>query len=41
MANSEKFDLVVVAEKFSKSLESSDDDVLMDLYLEAFREILK
>lgn len=41
MADCEKFDLVYVAEKFSKSLESTDDDVLMDFYLEAFREILK
>lgn len=36
----EKFDLVYVAEKFKTSLEQ-EDDVLLDFYLEAFREILK
>lgn len=37
---SDKFDLVVVTEKFKDSLEA-EDDVLMDFYLLAFREILK
>lgn len=37
---SEKFDLVVVTERFKNSIER-DDDVLMDFYLQAFREILK
>jgi len=36
----EKFDLKLVAERFKSSLEK-EDDVLMDLYLLAFREILK
>lgn len=36
----EKFDLLLVTEKFKSSLEL-DDDVLMDLYLQAFHEILK
>lgn len=35
----EKFDLVFVTEKFKSSL--NDEDILMDCYLEAFREILK
>lgn len=35
-----KFDLTLVAERFKNSL-NQDDDVLMDFYLEAFREILK
>lgn len=37
---SDKFDLVVVTEGFRNSLEQ-EDDVLMDFYLLAFREILK
>lgn len=38
----EKFDLVFVTEKFRSALhDGDDDDVLLDLYLEAFREILK
>ena len=37
---SEKFDLALVADRFKSSLEQ-DDDVLMDTYLQAFREILK
>jgi len=36
----EKFDLKLVTERFKGSLEK-EDDVLMDLYLLAFREILK
>lgn len=36
----EKFDLVFVTERFRSAL-IDDDDVLLDLYLEAFREILK
>lgn len=36
----EKFDLVFVTERFKSAL-TDDDDVLLDLYLEAFREILK
>lgn len=36
----DKFDLVLVTNKFKSSIEG-DDDVLLDLYLEAFREILK
>jgi hypothetical protein len=36
----EKFDLVFVAERFKSSLDG-ETDVLMDFYLEAFREILK
>lgn len=35
----EKFDLIVVTDLFKSSLK--DDDVLMDSYLLAFREILK
>jgi hypothetical protein len=37
---SEKFDLSLVAERFKNAL-NQDDDVFMDFYLEAFREILK
>lgn len=37
----EKFDLKFVAERFSSSLSKDGEDVLMDFYLEAFREILK
>lgn len=39
----EKFDLVFVTEKFKGALvqNGDDGDVLLDLYLEAFREILK
>lgn len=37
---SEKFDLVLVTETFKNSIEN-EDDVLMDFYLQAFREILK
>lgn len=38
----EKFDLVFVTERFKSALKSGDDDdVVLDLYLEAFREILK
>lgn len=39
----EKFDLVFVTERFKTALVEGgdDDDVLLDLYLEAFREILK
>lgn len=38
----EKFDLVYVTERFKSALQDGDDDdVLLDLYLEAFREILK
>lgn len=36
----EKFDVVLVTEIFKNSLEQ-EDDVLMDYYLLAFREILK
>lgn len=35
----EKFDLIVVTDLFKSSLK--DDDVFMDAYLLAFREILK
>lgn len=37
----EKFDLLYVTEKFKKSIEGDDGDVRLDLYLQAFREILK
>lgn len=37
---SEKFDLVFVTEKFKESLEH-EEDVLLEFYLQAFREILK
>lgn len=36
----EKFDLVLVTEKF-KGASEFEDDILMDFYLQAFREILK
>lgn len=36
----EKFDLKLVTERFKCALEK-EDDVLMDLYLLAFKEILK
>jgi hypothetical protein len=36
----EKFDLVLVTERFKSAIEV-EDDVLMDFYLLAFREILK
>lgn len=36
----EKFDLVFVTEKFKNAV-AVEDDVLMDFYLQAFREILK
>lgn len=35
------FDITVVIDKFMKASEGSEDDVVMDCYLEAFREILK
>lgn len=38
--DSEKFDLVYVTETFKSSI-VKEDDVLMDSYLLAFREILK
>ncbi|CRK86173.1 CLUMA_CG000230, isoform A [Clunio marinus] len=38
--DSNKFDLLFVAEKFKNSL-NHEDDVLINFYLEAFREILK
>lgn len=37
---SEKFDLVLVTERFKNAL-NEEDDVMMDFYLLAFREILK
>lgn len=37
----EKFDLLFVTEKFQRSIEGNDEDVKIDLYLQAFREILK
>lgn len=37
---SEKFDLVLVTERFKSSIEL-EDDVKLDLYLLSFREILK
>lgn len=36
----EKFDLILVTERFKKAIEV-EEDVLMDSYLLAFREILK
>lgn len=36
----EKFDLLLVSERFKNALEQ-EDDVLIDYYLLAFREIMK
>lgn len=35
------FDISVVIDKFINASKESKDDVIMDFYLEAFREILK
>lgn len=41
MSECEKFDIVFVSEQFQTSIKSTEDDVLLDCYLKAFREILK
>lgn len=35
------FDIAICIEKFMNSSKDSQDDVIMDSYLEAFHEILK
>lgn len=41
MSESDKFDIVFVSEQFESSIKLTEDDVLLDSYLKAFREILK
>lgn len=41
MGEKEKFDLVFVSEQFTCSIKTSEDDVFLESYLVAFREILK
>lgn len=41
MSEKEKFDIVFVSEQLTSSIKSTDDDVLLESYLVAFREILK
>lgn len=41
MSGSERFDLMVVLDRFERSISDSEDDVHTDLYLEGYTELNK